>query len=204
MAKDTIVRASTGVANGDSFVVDAQRVEGDNARITEVGGTGNVDIYREVDVDNDGNYEISQVIQSETAGSFHSQDADMVIAEHYDVRLRFQNTSGSAQDYWAVGYETDEVVVETAHSIANTESFTASDGAVVEEVGGTGNAEVYREAKVDNDNQFEVSSQINNPSGGTSWISQGNDLRVKDHLGARVRVKNTSGGTASFWAISTE
>lgn len=102
---ETHVRNGDGVGNGTSLIVDGGSSENGKVIVTEMGGTGGADIFRETDPQGDGSYSIS-VQMDNPSGSWHTQLNNLVVSSSEGVRIRITNTSGSAQDYYAVGKET--------------------------------------------------------------------------------------------------
>lgn len=103
---DTVTAEATGVADGGDLIVDGSIAGIGAAQIIELGGTGSADIYREIDPDGDGTYEISQVIDT-TTGTWHSQENELRVSSDDSVRLRINNTSGGTVDFFAIGLEVD-------------------------------------------------------------------------------------------------
>lgn len=103
---DTYAEASAGVANGGDFLVEGSAAATGAAEVGELGGTGAADIYREVDVDGDGTYEVSVQVDI-LNGTWHSQINGLTVSSNENVRIRVNNTSGGTADYYAVGMEVD-------------------------------------------------------------------------------------------------
>lgn len=101
-----------------------------------------------------------------------------------------------------------DTFVETSNSLASAGDFivAGSDGttgaAEVGEIGGSGGAEVYRQADPDGDGSFEVEVMIDTFTG--EWHSQQNGLVVSSNHRTRLRIRNTSGGAADYYAIGME
>lgn len=98
--------------------------------------------------------------------------------------------------------------VQTATGVADGSDFIidgsgSGTGAVeIGELGGTGGADIYREVDPDGDSTFEVSVRIDQVS--NNWHSQINGLVVSAGANTRIRVNNTSGGSADFYAVGME
>lgn len=96
----------------------------------------------------------------------------------------------------------------TANSMASQGDFlvegagSATGAAEIGEIGGSGGADVYRQFDPDNDGTYEIEVQIDTFSG--QWTSQQNGLVVSDAQGTRLRIRNTSGGAADYYAIGME
>lgn len=105
---DTVVATATGVADAGDFIVDGGDAAGTGAaEIKELGGTGAADIYRETDPDGDATFEVSVLIDQVT-DDWHSQGNDLTVSASENQRIRVNNTSGSPQDFYAVGFEVDD------------------------------------------------------------------------------------------------
>jgi hypothetical protein len=81
-------------------------------------------------------------------------------------------------------------------------SSAGTGAAEVFELAGTGAAEIYREVDPDADGTFEISTLIDTTSG--DWHSQKNQLVVSQNNDVRIRVVNTSGGSADYYAVGME
>lgn len=103
---DTIVHGGS-FANGESLIVDASGSGTNAAKITELGGTAGGKVYREIDTDGDGTFEVSAVIEDSNASAFNSQGNSLRVSDNHNARLRVENTSGGEGEYWAIGYEVD-------------------------------------------------------------------------------------------------
>jgi len=104
---DTNVQTATGVANGSDFIVNASGSGTGAVEVGEVGGTGSADVFREVDPDGDGTFEVSVLID-QPSSQFHSQINGLVVSSSENTRIRINNTSGSSADFYAVGMEVDD------------------------------------------------------------------------------------------------
>jgi len=105
---DTVVATGEAVADAGDFIVDGSDAVGTGAaEIKELGGTGAADIYRETDPDGDTTFEVSVLIDQVT-GDWHSQGNALVVSTTENQRIRVNNTSGGAQDFYAVGFEVDD------------------------------------------------------------------------------------------------
>jgi hypothetical protein len=104
---DTYHVTATGVADGGNFTIEGSASGTGAAEVGELGGTGDADIYRETDVDGDGTYEVSVIIDS-LLGEWHSQQNGLVVSSSNNHRIRVNNKSGGPQDYYATGVEVDD------------------------------------------------------------------------------------------------
>jgi hypothetical protein len=104
---DTYAASAAGVSDSGDFIVDASSSGTGAVEVGELGGTGSADVYREVDTNGDGTYEVSVLIDQVT-GSWHTQINGLVVSQSEDVRIRVNNTNGSAADFYAVGMEVDD------------------------------------------------------------------------------------------------
>jgi hypothetical protein len=105
---NTVIDAESGVANGESLIVDGTESGRGALTLSEIGGTADAEIYREVDSNDDGSFDVSVLIDS-TTGAWHSQLNELNCTEDGRTRLRIENVSGSAADFYAVGTETVDV-----------------------------------------------------------------------------------------------
>jgi hypothetical protein len=99
------------------------------------------------------------------------------------------------------------MAINDAFADANTGLADATDwiidgsssgtGAVnITELGGTADANIFREQDPGGDGTWEYRSQIDSVAG--SWHSQGNNLLVSTNKNVRLVVRNTSGSSADF------
>lgn len=111
---DSYTKAEAGVPDAASLIIDGTETETGAAEITELGGTGDAEVYREVDVNNDGDYDISVRIADPndpdvpTADIWHSQDNNLTVSDKNNLRLRIENISGVGADFYATGFEVDD------------------------------------------------------------------------------------------------
>lgn len=104
---DPFTTSSTSVSDAGDVIVDGSGSSTGAIDITELGGTGDADIYREVDTAGDDTWATSVLIDQVT-NQWHSQKNILVVSQAENVRLRINNTSGSAQDYYISGYEVSD------------------------------------------------------------------------------------------------
>lgn len=103
---DSYTKPANGLADGGDLIVDGSGAGTGAVNVTEIGATGASDIYREVDVDGDGTYEVSIKMDAKT-GEWQSQGNDLLASQSQDIRLRINNTSGGVIDVYTAGYEVD-------------------------------------------------------------------------------------------------
>lgn len=104
---DSYQENATGVLDGGEFLVEGSTSGTGAAEVFELGGSGAAEIYREVDIDADGTYEVSVLIDS-TSSEWHSQQNQLVVSASNNVRIRIVNTSGGSANYFATGMEVDD------------------------------------------------------------------------------------------------
>lgn len=101
-----------------------------------------------------------------------------------------------------------DVYHETANGLASAGDFivgggqSATGAAEVGEMGGSGDADIYKESDPDGDGTYEISVLIDTMTG--SWHTQQNGLVVSSAHRTRLRVRNTSGGSADYYATGME
>lgn len=97
---------------------------------------------------------------------------------------------------------------QTGDGVADSGDFIidgsgAETGAAeVFEIGGTGAATIYKETDVDGDGSWSLSVEVDSISG--TWHSQLNQLVVSQSNDHRLRIRNTSGGSADYYATGME
>lgn len=97
---------------------------------------------------------------------------------------------------------------KTGVSVADTGDFiidgsAAGTGAAeVFELGGDAGADIYRESDPGGDGTYEVSVLIDSKTG--VWHSQLNQFVVSQSNNHRLRINNTSGGGANYFATGME
>lgn len=104
---DSYTKSVDGLAAGSDMIVDGSQAGTGALDITELGATGDCDIYREVDTAGDGTWASSVKIDGMT-GEWHSQANQLLVSQSESVRLRINNTSGAALDVYASGYEVSD------------------------------------------------------------------------------------------------
>lgn len=108
---DTFVESDSGIADGGSLIVDGSTSGTGEVEITELGGTGDAEVYKEVDPDGDGTYEVSVLVADPndpdvpTSGVWHSQDNNLTVSSADNYRLVITNISGAEASYYAGGFE---------------------------------------------------------------------------------------------------
>lgn len=104
---DAFTKSTDGVADAGELIVDGSGAGTGSVQITELGGTGACEVYREVDSAGDGSWAVSIQMDS-TTGTWHSQLNELLCSQSQDTRLRLVNVSGGAIDLYATGYEVDD------------------------------------------------------------------------------------------------
>lgn len=102
--QDPITVSATGVADGGELLIDGSEGTTGAIDVFELFGTVGCDVFREVDTNNDGTFELSVVIEQPTT-NWHSQDNRITVSQAENTRIRIVNTSGGAGDFAASGYE---------------------------------------------------------------------------------------------------
>lgn len=77
------------------------------AEVQEMGGTGAADIYVESDPAGDSSWSVSVLIDSKS-GTWHTQRNQLLVSQSQGTRVRINNTSGGAADFFATGMEVDD------------------------------------------------------------------------------------------------
>lgn len=103
---DAFAKSTDGLADTNDLIVDGSGAGTGAVNITEMGGTGSCDIYRETDPTGSGTWDVSVQIDS-PGGTYHSQGNKLLVSQSEAVRLRINNTSGGTVDVYAAGYEVD-------------------------------------------------------------------------------------------------
>lgn len=104
---DAYTKATDGLADAGDLIVDGSNADTGAVNITEIGATGKVDVYREVDTANDGTWAASVTVDQLT-GEFGSQGNDYLVSQSQNIRLRVNNNSGGTIDVFVAGYEVDD------------------------------------------------------------------------------------------------
>jgi len=99
-------------------------------------------------------------------------------------------------------FHVDETGVADGGEVTIDGSSAGTGAAEVFELGGTGAAELYKESDPDGDGVFEVSVQIDVI--GAEWHSQLNQLVVSQTNNVRLRIVNSSGGSADYYGTGME
>lgn len=102
----------------------------------------------------------------------------------------------------------DDPYTHSSTGVANGGSFiidgsNAGTGAIdLTELGGTAAANVYREVDTAGDGTWATSVLIEQPT--NNWNSQKNVYTVSMAENVRIRVENTSGASADYYAVGFE
>lgn len=99
--------ADEAVAADGSLIAPGSEAETGAAEVFEIGGDVDVMVYRETDVDGDGTYEVSVLIDAFSA-PFHSQKNQIVVSTSNNQRLRLENKSETAGSLYATGLEVND------------------------------------------------------------------------------------------------
>jgi len=102
--QDPITISVTDLLDGSDLIIDGSTAATGAIDVFELFGTGGCDVFREVDTNGDGTFDVSVVIEQPTA-NWHSQDNRLTVSQAESTRLRINNTSGGAADFGATGFE---------------------------------------------------------------------------------------------------
>lgn len=112
---DRFTDSASDLASGNDFLVTASGTDTGVVEITELGGTGDAEVYREIDEGQTGTFEISNQIAgpafaepNQTTGEWHSQTNRLWIGNdgtNTESRIKITNVSDTEQNYFAVGFE---------------------------------------------------------------------------------------------------
>jgi len=104
---DFFSKTEAGVANGSDMLVDGSTSSTGAVEIHTVATSGAADVFKEIDTTGDGTYDVSITIDSQTE-AIHSQKNKIEVSNTDDMRLRINNTSGSAIDVHVTGIEVSD------------------------------------------------------------------------------------------------
>ena len=104
---DSYAKSTDGLGDTNDLIIDGSGAGTGAVNITELGATGEMDVYREVDSAGDGSWAVSVKIDN-IIGTWHSQGNNLLAAQSEDIRLRLNNVSGGSIDVFAAGYEVDD------------------------------------------------------------------------------------------------
>lgn len=105
---DAYIQTATAVADAGDFIIDPTAAGTGAAEVFELGGDAAAEIYREVDPDDDGTYEVSVLIDTLDPGPWHTQDNEFVVSSSENTRIRVNNISGGSGNYFAAGMEVSD------------------------------------------------------------------------------------------------
>lgn len=105
---DVFLASANDLADAGDFIIDGSNSDTGAAEVTELGGTGTCKVFREVDVDGDGTWEITDQIENVGSAPWYSQLNKLVVSQANDVRIRVTNDSGGTADFFAVGIEVND------------------------------------------------------------------------------------------------
>lgn len=100
---------SSGIADGESLVVDLSASGVSSAVLHQYSGDAAAEIYFEADPDGDGTYEISILVDS-FGGQFHSEGNATRLSEPSLERVRIENTSGGTGQFVVTGRQSASAV----------------------------------------------------------------------------------------------
>ena len=95
------------LADTGELIADGSTSDTNAAEVHELAGTGDAEIYRESDPDDNGTFEVSVLIDT-VSGTWHSQLNQLTVSQSQNHRLRVVNTSGNPNDYYVTGMEVDD------------------------------------------------------------------------------------------------
>lgn len=104
---DSYAKGSDGLADAGDLTIDGSGADTNAVELQEIFGGGAADIYREIDPDGDGTFEVSVKVDS-FSGSFHGQLNALLCSQSENVRLRINNKSGGTADFGATGIEVND------------------------------------------------------------------------------------------------
>lgn len=107
MAINDAYATTETLASGAELIIDGSSAETGAIDITELGGNGDAEVYRDLDPAEDGTWPETVQIDSGT-GQWHSQTNLLTVSEAQPTRLRIVNTTGGSATYYAVGQEVDK------------------------------------------------------------------------------------------------
>jgi len=103
---DSFASSTDGLADTNTLTLDGSGAGTNAANITELGGTGDCEIYRDMDPAGDSSWAVTVQIDS-VSGEWHSQGNDLLISQSQGIRLRIKNVNSSSIDVYAGGFEVD-------------------------------------------------------------------------------------------------
>ena len=101
MAEGDPFKAQANLGDSDELIIDGTDSSTGAIDVTELAGTGDANVYREVD---DGSIIVSTLIEQPT-DDWHSQKNILVVSQAENTSIRIVNTSGGNADYLVTGYE---------------------------------------------------------------------------------------------------
>ena len=101
MAEGDPYKAQANLGDSDELIIDGTDSSTGAIDVTELAGTGDANVYREVD---DGSIIVSTLIEQPT-DDWHSQKNILVVSQAENTSIRIVNTSGGNADYLVTGYE---------------------------------------------------------------------------------------------------
>ena len=104
MAEGDPFKAQANLGDSDELIIDGTDSSTGAIDVTELAGTGDANVYREVD---DGSIVVSTLIEQPT-DDWHSQKNILVVSQAENTSIRIVNTSGGNADYLVTGYEVSD------------------------------------------------------------------------------------------------
>ena len=104
---DFFTKTSKGLSDGGKLVVDGSGSGTGGVEIHEVFASGGIELYKEVDTNDDGTYDLSVLIESQN-DAFHSQENQIEISEGENVQITLVNIDGSTIDCGVNGIEVSD------------------------------------------------------------------------------------------------
>jgi len=103
---DAFAAANAGLADATDWIIDGSSSGTGAVNVTELSGSAPAEVYRELDPDGDGTFEVRLQIDA-PGGAWHSQGNNLLVSTSQNARLVVRNVSGGTADYSVVGYEVD-------------------------------------------------------------------------------------------------
>jgi len=98
--------SQTGVQSSNEWIPDLSVLGTGAVELHSFGGDSGSRVVKEIDVDGDGNYEVT-IELVDVSGQFHSQN-NKVLIKAENMQIRFINTGNSASDYHVAGMEVSD------------------------------------------------------------------------------------------------
>lgn len=114
MINDRFTDSEDGLADSGDFTITATGTDTGVVQLTEIAGTGDANVFLEVDEGQDGTFNVSIQIGSptndiyDTSGNWRVQEPKHWVGNDgttNETRIRVNNTSGGTIDVAAIGFE---------------------------------------------------------------------------------------------------